>query len=495
MAIVLMNIGNSDIQPERKRLTEKERRDSLSVVLEDLKSETQVLDDPQFPILSSVEKYLLNKGEKLSFLVLFYTRQQSESFGNSDTYLDFEIIQLAIAKKKLFLNESARVIGIPIQEVPYSYDHMLIHYRKAINLLEEQFNFEGTDFGQTLFISMTGGTPACNFGLLHAIHEWKKFRTNKKFIYSPRPAKDEEQPPAIDIQVNTYLSLKEVLRNLNELFEGNHYGQVKTLLKNLSVVDFNHEDVFLFLDALLMRRNQQYQRSIETLNKIRNTDFRDTLFFKSFFNQVRELIQGISIHETIDSKWLKDISFKKLLEEQYWKLVNYYHLEEYNEWTTLLMTFYENLLKIKVITLLGPQKFNKGNFSVTLRNEYTSLLKDSSDNLIHQDNFLSNNSRYPNRRTYQNLISVVDPLSLLREPESSFWVSQLEKIHKKRNELIHEFGGLNREMIEQVFLPKKWDQVLKKVLVDEFYLNIDLNPLTPIHSGFLDWIENKLLNF
>ncbi|WP_010501815.1 hypothetical protein [Paenibacillus elgii] len=487
MAVVLANIGTSDIQKDKARIQETERSNAINLMHEDLQEQTNVFQ-PKFPILYSIDQLLKSKEEDLECLILFYTRQEGLDFRSSDTHKDFENISLSITQQKLFQGHTPLLLGYPIHKAPFSYDHMFFYYRQVLKQILHQLTERDINLNQKFYVSVTGGTPACNFGLFHAVNALTELRNDKQFIYSPRPARDEDpQPPAVEIEVDAYLSVDELLHNFRELFEGHHYGQIKKLLENFKLLQEKDAAEVYFLDALLLRKNLQYDQAVQMLNRIKNIEFREEVFFKKCFSDTQKLMNGIKINERQVPEKLRKPEIKRLLEEQYWKLENYYALEQYNDWVTIFMSFYENMLRLKAIDGMGtaPNEHHSGQLREAIRSWATIRGVDS----LQTDDFICG-KRYPTRRTYEKIVSALEPDSLLGE--NSPLARKLDHIYEERNKLIHRFGGLTEEMIKDIFKPTNWQTELKGLLHKEFHCQLNNNPLIEIHDGFLQWLRYRL---
>ncbi|WP_088831196.1 hypothetical protein [Paenibacillus tyrfis] len=488
MAIVLANIGTSDIQRDGSRIPEEERLNAINLMHEDLQEQTNVFQ-PKFPILWSIDKFLRSKNEKLECLILFYTEQEGLDFRSSDTCMDFEIIRLSITQQKLFESHNPMLLGYPIHKAPYSYDRMFFHYRQAMEQILRQLTEHNVDLNQSFYVSVAGGTPACNFGLLHAVNATRELPRNKQFIYSPRPArKGDPQPPAVEIEVDAYLSVDELLYNFRELFEGHHYGQIKKLLESFKLLQEKDETEVHFLDALLLRKNLQYDEAVQKLNRITNHDFKEEAFFKKCFVDTQNLMNGIKLNGQRVQEKLRKPEIKRLLEEQYWKLENYYALEQYNDWVTIFMSLYENMLRLKAMDGVGtaPNEHNPGQLREAIRSWATIHGFES----VLSDKFVKGEQDFPTRSTHQKMVSALEPDSLL--DENSPLAVKLNRIYKERNELVHRFGGLTKETITDTFSPANWQTELKGLLHKEFHCQLKENPLTEVHDGFLHWLRHRL---
>ncbi|SCW56165.1 hypothetical protein SAMN04487970_101595 [Paenibacillus tianmuensis] len=488
MAIVLANIGTSDVQRDGSRIPEEERLNAFNFMNEDLLGQTNVFQ-PEFPIMRSIEKLLSSKEEYLEYLILFYTEQEGLDFRSSDTYKDFEFIRLAIAQQKLFESHNPILLGYPIHKAPYSYDRMFFHYRQAMEQIMRQLTEKHVNLNQPFYVSVAGGTPACNFGLLHAVNATRELPRNKQFIYSPRPARKEDpQPPAVEIEVDAYLSVDELLYNFRELFEGHHYGQIKKLLESFKLLQEKDVTEVHFLDALLLRKNLQYDKAVQKLNRITNADFKKEAFFNKCFVDTQSLMNGIKINEEQVQEKLHKPEIKRLLEEQYWKLENYYALEQYNDWVTMFMNLYENMLRLKAIDGIGtaPNEHSSGQLREAIRSWATIHGVDS----LRTDDFICGKRRYPTRHTYEKIVSALEPDSLLGK--NSPLACKLDHIYEERNNLIHRFGGLTKEVIKDTFSLANWQTELKGLLHKEFHCQLKENPLTEIHDGFLHWLRHRL---
>ncbi|MFB6364324.1 hypothetical protein ACFCP7_09700 [Paenibacillus elgii] len=488
MAIVLANIGTSDIQKDSARIKETERLNAINLMHEDLQDQTNVFQ-PKFPILWSIDKFLRSKKEELECLILFYTEQKGLDFRSSDTHKDFESIRLSIAQQKLFESHNPMLLGYPIHKAPYSYDQMFLYYRQVMKQVLHQLTEQNVNSNQPFYVSVTGGTPACNFGLFHAVNAEIELRHNKHFIYSPRPARDgDPQPPAVEIEVDTYLSVDELLYNFRELFEGHHYGQIKKLLESFKLLQEKDVTEVHFLDALLLRKNLQYDKAVQKLNRITNADFKKEAFFNKCFVDTQNLMNGIKLNEKQVQEKLRKPEIRRLLEEQYWKLENYYALEQYNDWVTMFMSLYENMLRLKAIDGIGtaPNEHSSDQLREAIRSWATIHGVDS----LRTDDFICGKRRYPTRHTYEKIVSALEPDSLLGE--NSPLAHKLDHIYEERNKLIHRFGGLTKEMITDTFSPANWKNELKGLLHKEFHCQLKENPLTEIHDGFLHWLRHRL---
>ncbi|XOK62489.1 hypothetical protein ACJ7K1_04955 [Paenibacillus elgii] len=488
MAIVLANIGTSDIQKDSARIKETERLNAINLMHEDLQEQTNVFQ-PKFPILWSIDKFLRYKNEELECLILFYTEQKGLDFRSSDTRKDFESIRLSIAQQKLFESHNPMLLGYPIHKAPYSYDQMFFYYRQVMKQIMHQLTEHKVNSNQSFYVSVTGGTPACNFGLFHAVNAAIELRRNKHFIYSPRPARDEDpQPPAVEIEVDTYLSVDELLYNFRELFEGHHYGQIKKMLESFKLLQEKDATEVHFLDALLLRKNLQYDQAVQKLNRITNHDFKGEAFFKKCFVDTQNLMNGIKLNGQQVQEKLRKPEIKRLLEEQYWKLENYYALEQYNDWVTIFMSLYENMLRLKAMDGIGtaPNEHHSGQLREAIRSWATIQGYES----VLSDKFVKGQDDFPTRSTHQKIVSALEPDSLLGE--NSPLAVKLNRIYKKRNELVHSFRGLTKETITDKFSLANWQTELKGLLHKEFHCQLKENPLTEIHDGFLHWLRHRL---
>ncbi|MBA4602058.1 hypothetical protein H2C83_06950 [Thermoactinomyces sp. AMNI-1] len=380
------------------------------------------------------------------------------------------------------------VIGMQICDLPHSYDSMYTYYQKVIKGLPGQLAQHGLVSDEPVYVSLAGGTPACNVGLLHAMHQSTDFRSTKTFIYSPRPAKGELQPPAVPVRIDTYLTANELVKNLDELLTGYHYGQVKDLISklNLPIHEFL-KDILTFLDVLLLRRNTRYAEALTKLKTIGHSELKNTAFFQECLGQINKLDKGIQAHDDRQFGWTSCSEFRQVLHEHYWKLVTLYQLEEYNEWAIGMMTFYENLLRIKATHLLG---FDRKQPSLTPEEEKVQFHKKLCD--LNNRSF-NGKREYPIKRgEYQRIISDSAPKSMLCKRHS--WVRKLEKIYKQRNNVVHQFGGLTKSDIENVFGESdNWKKLLRQALNREFQIQINENPLDLIHKQLLEWIHKRLV--
>jgi hypothetical protein len=455
------------------------------MILEDMDRGNFNIDNINFPIIESIHKLLESKNDTPEAYVMFYTQQNDHSFSKTDTLPAFKVIKKCIENGLFFDGHCPKVIGYPITNMPYSYDAMLDFYQEKIKRLLNDLEIDKKQSLPQFYISVTGGTPACNFALIHAVHGHKELRDLKHFIYSPRPTTGQPQPQAEEINVDTFLSEREVLITVEELINHYHYGQAKMLVYNLGLLGDNQRHILIFLDCLLLRRNQLYQRTIEKLNLIpKDSEITHQRFIAEMMFETQSLANGSKFIKSNNNRNINHRDVKKLLVEQYWKLVSLYQMEQYNEWVTQLITFNENLLKLKTMGLLldefHVEEYSDENFRAVLnkvQNEELSFINDP---------FYKGKNKYPHKKTYQLFIKHLNPDSYLAS--GSEWVQNIEKLNGTRNEIVHSLGGLQKEDIEKCFPKAKWDITLKTILTAEFHIHLSENPLANIHKEFISWL-------
>lgn len=481
--MVLLNIGKSDIQFDQ-RMKDEEWENDLNIILDYLNEGNFDHDAIKFPILESINKLLVSKEDVPETVVMFYTEQKDKAFSKSDTNVAFEILKKCVENGFVFDGCQPKVIGYSIQEAPFSYDVMLYDYRNMIESL--MVNLQ--NLKSNVYISLTGGTPACNFALLHAIHGRKELRDLRRFIYSPRPGKGAPQPPAEEINVDTYLSGKEILNTIDELVTKQHYGQAKTLFNNLRLLGNHREAISIFMDSLLLRRNQLYQRAIEKLNLIpKQSLLSEQPYVSEMWSQIQRLAQGYKNAITYKKELLRSREVKDLYVEHYWNLERLFNLEQYNEWITGLITYHDNLLKLKTLKVL-KETFDEDQLSNSvLKKAMGHVEAKKGFSVFGNEDFYCGRNRYPHRKTYQLFIKVLDSDSDLGE--NSDWVKSVESLNQTRNDIIHSFGGLQKSDIEDSFKNNDWRKALRRILMTEFNIHIKDNPLENIHNAFISWIH------
>lgn len=163
------------------------------------------------PIISPILEYILTRFEKLEYIVLFVTNQEPPN--QNDTLYFGEIIELILEKRENIKN--IKLIQIPHN--PALYDEMFNYYEKKINYRTNEW--------EKVFISPTGGTPACNFALL--FNTVKFFQEKCEILYT-----SEKTKKVIPLHIVTPL-LNEFKKNVIKTLVRNYdYSAISDILEN-----------------------------------------------------------------------------------------------------------------------------------------------------------------------------------------------------------------------------------------------------------------------
>ncbi|HDK7159185.1 hypothetical protein [Clostridium botulinum] len=235
--VLIINLGNSDIEKEGNKIEFREFREKTKKIYEQLKAankeeKQEIFKDLDFPIIKAIIDKVDNEleNEKLDNIILAYTNQKYNN--NKDTVYLYEILkqkkQLVnnletnnqdIWEKRLKEANFKQFYNIDID--PSDIDKMYDFYAEEINKLNNKKV-------KKLFFSITGGASAMNFALL--INAIEKFSgqlipcylsRGKKFAYKVNIAENlRKQILKRDIKIlirnKDYFAAIKILENLED---------------------------------------------------------------------------------------------------------------------------------------------------------------------------------------------------------------------------------------------------------------------------------------
>lgn len=166
MAIaVLINLGNRDLRVDGKVLAKEAYRVQCEQILGEWRQEQRSYRGRlRAPIVETVLDYVMAGSGQVPGIFLFATNQADERHRQSDTIACAEVIQHYLNsewKQSKRINERLYVKVVELTRSPAHYDEMYTNYGEKIEELKAKLvGYE------SCYVSATGGTPACGFGLL-----------------------------------------------------------------------------------------------------------------------------------------------------------------------------------------------------------------------------------------------------------------------------------------------------------------------------------------
>lgn len=386
--------------------------------------------DIELPLL---EAALEKIGEPLDVLIAFVTDQPTsvgEVIWRRDTIETGRLI------KYLFENNIGKFAGKVkhvelklIKNRPDLYDEMIYIYP---SLLEELVQSEGLrDAENEVFISLTGGTPACNIALLYSSINAMSVPGYKRYLYT-----SESDGKAQFLQAQTVIGRVEILKFIERLINRWDYDGVLKLLDS-SIKSDKH--LINMLKALESRLNFRFEDIESDIHKSLRS-FEGNIFCV-FNDEAQSLIDAIN---TVDNR--EPTQPELLFNELYWNLYTRFSKGNYVDFISRFYGLDEGMLRLETcrINKCSAEDFKK---------------------------LVDIKSEKPTRRClYQHILRNRTKAN----PVFVQWISAAENMVSLRHGTIHDMKGLSKRRIE-----KEWGGDIladtRKML--ENYFKVDLvNP-------------------
>lgn len=162
---VLINLGSRDLRVDGSILEKQAYRAQCERILDELKQRgTDYRGRIAAPMVETVLDYVLSETGQVPAIFLFVTNQADERYRQSDTIASAEVIKHYLNnewKQSKGVNEKMYVRIVELSRSPAHYDEMYTNYGERIEELKPKLlSYE------RCYVSATGGTPACGFGIL-----------------------------------------------------------------------------------------------------------------------------------------------------------------------------------------------------------------------------------------------------------------------------------------------------------------------------------------
>lgn len=439
--ILIINLGNSDIEKEGNKIEYKQFREKTEKIYEQLqkanKEEKQgIFRQLDFPIIKAiidkVDKELGSK--KLDGIIFAYTDQKCNN--NQDTIYLYKILK---EKKELINNlktkdqeiwerrlKSSKFNYNKIEFNPSDIDKMYNFYAKKIKELN-------TKKIEKLFISITGGVSAMNFALL--ISAIEKFNGQVIPCYLPKGHKF-----AYKVKIAENLRKQMLKRDIKILIKNKDYFAVIKIFENLEddiaegISKSDLRNIILALKYAEARIQFNFDKSKEYALKCSDN-------IEEYREEFIELGKDISIEQ--------DDYINRLVELKN----NAKYLYKNGAYTDFLgrvyrfqEAIYEHILRQYdlIIEESNGCKINKE----ILENEYSDK-KVILDNIKIDGNTLKYKEGNLSVDAMSNIIIV-----LIENEEVRNIINEMEKINdvkqlRNKSILAHGFEGISKEKIEE----------------------------------------------
>lgn len=440
--IFITNIGSRDvIVPSIPNLNKETRKLSEEKVLKDINS---YKNEIQLPLILPSLKRITEK-ESINAIILFVTDQDPPH--PLDTLFFGEIIKKILLsldefpsiikefkneeefkKFKLKLPSSKDYIRIEkLKKGVNDYDVMIHYYENYFKELEKFYKNKIKKEISKIYISITGGTPACNTGLLWSCI--KIFREKVIPLYVKEGTSHAFELRVGDIILDSFK--EEVKRNFisKKIFYGTEEFENKEVKK-------------LLIKYIRERLNFNFDKAEEFLKKAeKNSDDEER-------DYITEQYKELKCIETDEGK----------INELYFNLKYKYEIGEYVDFLGRVYNFIENFLGYILKTIYDINVDEESNFKESIK---------CKQGLFE---FLSKN----NLRIERNLRVYKKILEFYKKEKFIEYTNKIEGLINKRNKTIiaHGYKGCSLEEIE-----KEAQEFFKKTeeLLEEFKIKKEVN--------------------
>lgn len=412
MRLLIANLGNSDVYVKGRKLTSQ--REEAKKLLQDFidvdddpKLVAEVVRDIDFPLLeAAIEKI----GGPIDLLIAFVTDQPT-SVGESIWLRD--TIEVGRLVKYLYENnigkfaQKVKHVELKLlQRRPNLYDDMMHIYPAMLKDLELIEGLE--DANNEVFISLTGGTPACNMALLYSSINSISVPGYKRYLYT-----SESDGKAEFMQAQTMIGRVEVLKFIERLISRWDYDGVLKLLDS-SIKHDKH--LINMLRALESRMNFRFEDIDTNLRKSLYT-FEGNIFMEL----MKETECIISAINTVDTS--TPVHPELLFNELYWNMHIRYTIGNYVDFISRFYRLNEGMLRLEVCRI--------NNCSVQELKQLVDIKTNKPTRHCLHKNILRNKEG--------------------ANPDLVNWMNKDKEIIALRNGTIHYMKGLSKRSIE-----KKW---------------------------------------
>lgn len=482
--VLLTNIGTSDLKFEGDFLG-MEQRAKAEEILEGLQEDFELYrSELEFPILEPI----IDELKKIDLLILFATDQHQgiteERFWKRDTINVAKVIKTVFEKDPDFQSKLYNVEIVPVINSPNDYDQMFREYQEFFkDQVAKVLRRAGLKNPDESFISITGGTPACNLALMYAgMHD--NSLGFKQFVYR---SESEKEKPVKLLELGKAIQRQRIVQLADHFLRLYNYEGLAEFVRGFSR---NDNQLQLFLTALNYRKNFRFQEALNLLNEILKKAEGET---RRVFRVVKEEIKMVQAGINQLNKDFSGDRFtpevRAVLAELFWNAKICYDTGDYVGFLGRFFRLQESLLRLAVESKLGisTAKWNREKLMRKIQVDET-LLKYLKENKVDLNREL-------NRYMCYHLVSYF----LDEEDRFVKWLEKGgvgatgEKLVDLRNRCIlgHEFEGVNEEIIK-----KRWQgNILKEtenLLKDYFGVISRPDSIEAAHEWVLGTIFRNL---
>jgi len=329
-ALLFYFVGNSDVQLNGKRISEKFRdktRELLETIKQALNEGKTVIrsngfkvnnEEIEMPIFKSYLSFLKNELDDLTIYFIYTDQKPSH---DQDTIYAYKILK-SYAEKKY---KSLEIKELCIDQDPSDWDKMAEFFKLKMQELKAEL-----DTSLSIYISISPGTPASYVSFAMHLLDY-----DVKFIASKR-----ENGESIAKEVSIF----------NKIKKENALDKIKILLDS-----YRYKNAIDFMSKSPLRYMKNIEPLLESLHYCLNEDFNSSM--NKFKDLPEELKEKFKKYGRFISKIRKhDFLFK--FQDLYWKIEIAKSCQQFVEFVALIFNFRENMVNylLKEIGIGDPKK-------------------------------------------------------------------------------------------------------------------------------------------
>ncbi|MED5073848.1 hypothetical protein P9857_07595 [Anoxybacillus geothermalis] len=350
--IFIFNVGSSDVQLKQPiefggknfkgKIDIKFFRDVTNHLLNNYEKYKELID---IPIIRNTLKNL-DRSEKIHEIHLFATNQATNHF--SDTIYAAQIIKRILKETKddktiwgQVLNELSKKIVIhEVNDIPNDYDLMNHLYRKELQFIEENSEYE------KVYISVTGGTQAMNTMLL--LNGMKYAKAKGQLVY----LNENHTVPDV-LKLSSIILLENHVSTITQNISSYEYHEAIQYLQNHENTFSNQAEIYKNLVDLLKyahyRKSFNFKHAYPCLNEPRKKMIRERQILNRLQQEALDFVD-----ENPDAKVAEYMS------ELYWNMYILYQKGNFVDVCMRLFRFQEEALRFIAVQMLNVKIDSKG---------------------------------------------------------------------------------------------------------------------------------------
>lgn len=483
---LLATLGASDIQyvSDRNKLPGERRFSKYSeeceeiwhVYFSDLTDNkiSEVLSDLDVPLISALLGQLKQTDTRIDEAILIYTLQDKPRVDtlrpDQDTYWAFRIIK-SLAEQTDYFGYRFRVQGVHAVGNPADLRDMMVLYKDVCTY--DAFVSRGIGTEDELYATFTAGTPAMQMILLQAFSSLQHPQGGKYYYQIFNYHLHRGTPSvAVQIAVAEMLRHDEVLSMLRQMLSSRQFVAARQLLQSVKFTFLREvsADVLQVIAGLHHRYLFRFHEASASWRRCRSALTHEH-FYKEGKHELQSLCKAVELLKRLQPEVVSSLGIHHLIAEYVQKVMFFWRSEQWNEFVVMASSFYEWILKLAFIRLVGAEyaAANKDK-----RNWMQYLLRNSPPvHLVELKRWVDknrNNAKYlkADRLFFIEVICLLNPASPLVTEQ---WGKPMSTLYTElRNYGVHQLTGTSQQEVINI-LGEQWPQATINMLKIEFGLS------------------------